>query len=164
MMPVEHRPTPQPANRGYGPGGGVTRLTATEQRVIDAIIEHGSNAAAARVLGIGESTVKNHTSSILDKLDVDSITQAAVLWDRFDRSTKPFDRRRGERRLGGELRAATPTTSTVPRDDAACRHWVLVPLRREGRKTVDEMTAEAMLVSGDAVACQHCKPLQELPG
>lgn len=28
----------------------------------------------------------------------------------------------------------------------------------ENRKTVDEMTAEAMLAGGHAVACQHCKP------
>jgi hypothetical protein len=34
----------------------------------------------------------------------------------------------------------------------------------EGRTEVDEMTAEAMILRGDAVSCQHCKPLQELPG
>jgi hypothetical protein len=28
----------------------------------------------------------------------------------------------------------------------------------EGRRTVDEMTAEAMLVRGDAVSCKHCNP------
>lgn len=27
---------------------------------------------------------------------------------------------------------------------------------------VDEMTAEAMILRGDAVACQHCKPLPDL--
>lgn len=27
-----------------------------------------------------------------------------------------------------------------------------------GLKTVDEMTAEALFVRGDAVLCQHCKP------
>jgi hypothetical protein len=34
----------------------------------------------------------------------------------------------------------------------------------DGVETVDEMTAEAMLVRGDAVPCQHCQPLQGLPG
>lgn len=28
----------------------------------------------------------------------------------------------------------------------------------EGRKMVDEFTAEALLIKGDAVACQHCHP------
>lgn len=28
----------------------------------------------------------------------------------------------------------------------------------EGRKVVDEFTAEALLVRGDAVACKHCGP------
>lgn len=28
----------------------------------------------------------------------------------------------------------------------------------EGRRRVDPMTAEALLVNGDAVACEHCKP------
>lgn len=28
----------------------------------------------------------------------------------------------------------------------------------EGRQTVDEMTAEAMVVRGDAVSCKHCNP------
>jgi hypothetical protein len=28
----------------------------------------------------------------------------------------------------------------------------------EGRQSVDEMTAEAMVARGDAVRCEHCKP------
>lgn len=31
----------------------------------------------------------------------------------------------------------------------------------EGRKTIDEMTAEAMVADGSARRCEHCKP--EIP-
>lgn len=29
----------------------------------------------------------------------------------------------------------------------------------EGRQSVDEMTAEAMVLHGDAVTCKHCHPV-----
>jgi DNA-binding NarL/FixJ family response regulator len=54
------------------------QLTEREQEVLRLLIEGRDNAEIAQALFISPSTVKNHVSSILDKLDVDNRVQAAV--------------------------------------------------------------------------------------
>jgi DNA-binding NarL/FixJ family response regulator len=54
------------------------RLTDRESEVLRRLAAGDSNAEIARVLFIGEGTVKTHVASILRKLDVRDRTQAAV--------------------------------------------------------------------------------------
>lgn len=53
-------------------------LTARERSVLNGIIEGDSNREIALRLGLAEKTVKNHVTSIFDKLGVRDRTQAAV--------------------------------------------------------------------------------------
>ena len=54
------------------------KLTERETEVLRLLALGGANKEIALELGIGESTVKTHVSSILSKLDVPSRTQAAL--------------------------------------------------------------------------------------
>lgn len=56
----------------------VEHLTPREREVLILIAEGKSNKEIARQLGIGERTVRTHTTAILGKLDMVSRTQAAV--------------------------------------------------------------------------------------
>jgi DNA-binding NarL/FixJ family response regulator len=56
----------------------VEQLTPREREVLILIAEGKSNKEIARELGIGERTVRTHTTAILGKLDMVSRTQAAV--------------------------------------------------------------------------------------
>ena len=53
-------------------------LTERETDVLRLLAEGKANKEIARLLGIGERTVKSHVSSILAKLGVQSRTQAAL--------------------------------------------------------------------------------------
>jgi NarL family two-component system response regulator LiaR len=53
-------------------------LTEREVEVLQALAQGKSNKEIARVLNIGEQTVKTHVSHLLRKLDVPSRTQAAL--------------------------------------------------------------------------------------
>jgi DNA-binding NarL/FixJ family response regulator len=53
-------------------------LTDREREVLRLIADGIDNAGIAARLHISQNTVKNHVSSVLDKLDVDNRTQAAV--------------------------------------------------------------------------------------
>jgi DNA-binding NarL/FixJ family response regulator len=54
------------------------RLTAREIDILRHIVRGESNRAIADELTISEATVHNHVASILDKLMLESRTQAAV--------------------------------------------------------------------------------------
>jgi two-component system NarL family response regulator len=54
-------------------------LTAREQEVLALVVEGASNARIARELGIAGSTVKNHISSIFEKLGVTQRTEAVAV-------------------------------------------------------------------------------------
>jgi two-component system, NarL family, response regulator LiaR len=58
--------------------GGIEPLTPRETEVLRLIATGMSNQQIGVTLGIAEKTVKNHTSSILSKLDVLSRTEAAL--------------------------------------------------------------------------------------
>ena len=60
---------------GEGPGP----LTEREREILTLLAQGLDNAAIARRLNLSPSTVKNHVSSILAKLGVESRVQAAVL-------------------------------------------------------------------------------------
>ena len=53
-------------------------LSAREREVLAALSRGRSNREIARVLSLGEQTVKSHVSSILTKLDLQDRTQAAI--------------------------------------------------------------------------------------
>jgi DNA-binding NarL/FixJ family response regulator len=69
LMDLMLRPTPrQPVP-----------LSAQQERVLELIIEGLTNREIAERLSLAEKTVKNYVSTILEKLNVRSRTQAAVL-------------------------------------------------------------------------------------
>jgi DNA-binding NarL/FixJ family response regulator len=56
-----------------------TPLTPRETETLKYVAEGYSNKQIAHVLGISEQTIKNHITSILDKLDANDRTHAVVL-------------------------------------------------------------------------------------
>jgi DNA-binding NarL/FixJ family response regulator len=56
----------------------VTPLTARETEILQHVAAGRANKEIARALGISERTVKNHLSNVMEKLHVNSRTQAAV--------------------------------------------------------------------------------------
>jgi len=59
-------------------------LTDREQEILGLIANGKTNADIARALFLSEGTVRNYVSSILEKLNVEDRTQAAVLALRYD--------------------------------------------------------------------------------
>ncbi|MBG88149.1 MAG: DNA-binding response regulator [Verrucomicrobiales bacterium] len=55
-----------------------SELTSRERGVLDLIVAGNSNKEIAAKLGLAEITVKQHVSSVLDKLNVQDRTQAAT--------------------------------------------------------------------------------------
>lgn len=58
--------------------GGSTRLSKRERAVLTAMADGLSNKGIARRLGISFHTVKFHVASILEKLEVDTRTEAVI--------------------------------------------------------------------------------------
>lgn len=61
-----------------GPGAPERELSEQENRILDLVAAGLTNRQIARRLDIAEQTVKNHVSKLLQKLGVESRTQAAV--------------------------------------------------------------------------------------
>ena len=59
-------------------GGPLARLSARELDVLAELSRGRSNRQIARILSLGEQTVKSYVSSILTKLDLKDRTQAAI--------------------------------------------------------------------------------------
>lgn len=64
-------------------------LTIREHQVALLIAEGWTNRAISRHLGIGESTVKKHTTRVLAKLGVQSRTELAAMWRPTSAFTAP---------------------------------------------------------------------------
>lgn len=73
--------TPVPAETALPPG--LESLTAREREVLCLIAAGSTNREIAEALFISEYTVKNHISSILNRLNLRDRTQAAVLASSF---------------------------------------------------------------------------------
>lgn len=67
----------------------VARLSERERDVLTLLAEGLSNAAIAERLFLSVPTVKEHVSTILDKLDAENRVQAAVLAHKARLATKP---------------------------------------------------------------------------
>jgi len=57
----------------------ITPLSPRQTEILNQIAKGQSNKRIARSLGISEQTVKNHVTSIMDKLDANDRTHAVVL-------------------------------------------------------------------------------------
>ncbi len=65
--------------------GRVASLTPQQQRVLRAVAEGKLNKQIAFDLGIQETTIKQHVSAILRKLELINRTQAGVMWQEVQR-------------------------------------------------------------------------------
>lgn len=59
-----------------GAGQPLPELTEREREILDLMARHYTNPEIAQQLGIGEKTIRNHVSSIFNKLQVASRAQA----------------------------------------------------------------------------------------
>lgn len=66
---------------------GLAALTDREQELLAAYAEHGHLKGVAFSLGITYNTGRAHAKRILRKLDCESIGQAALMYDRWQRGT-----------------------------------------------------------------------------
>ncbi len=66
----------------------IDQLTDADRELLEAYIDFGSYKAAAEELERSVSTVKNRASAIMRKLEVASITQACI---RYDRAVRGVD-------------------------------------------------------------------------
>ncbi|MBA7678756.1 hypothetical protein ES703_87034 [subsurface metagenome] len=57
----------------------ITPLSPRQTEILNQIAKGQPNKRIARTLGISEQTVKNHVTSIMDKLDANDRTHAVVL-------------------------------------------------------------------------------------
>lgn len=66
----------------------ISNLTERDKRILDLLVEFGSNKAIAAVLNLSEVTIKNTITEIYQKVDVkgDRVL-LAVWWDRQTRKT-----------------------------------------------------------------------------
>lgn len=60
-------------------------LSPREADVVDAIVEHGCQKTAARILGLHEHTIAKHLDNARRKAGVSNTVRLAVLWDRYSR-------------------------------------------------------------------------------
>lgn len=64
-------------------------LTKRQRDVVPLLARGMTNSAIADELGVSESTVRLHVSTILERLQLNNRTQVAVWADRFDRGSNP---------------------------------------------------------------------------
>lgn len=57
---------------------GQEDLTPGEQRVLEMVVEHGSNKEIAATLNVSENTIRTHLKNIFDKLGVTDRTSAVI--------------------------------------------------------------------------------------
>lgn len=70
----------QPATAGGS--DPLADLTERERRILDLMADGRTNQQIARVVYLGETTVKHHVSAILHKLQVTRRSEAAAIWAR----------------------------------------------------------------------------------
>lgn len=72
--------TPEP---GAPPDDPFDTLTPRELDILKLLGGAGGNKAIARIVGLGEQTVKKHVSSILRKLDMPDRAAAAAAYEKY---------------------------------------------------------------------------------
>ena len=83
------RPSPSAAiGRPSDVQAKVKCLTAREREVLECLAAGANNRLIASTLGIGEGTVRSHVHVLLQKLQADNRTQAALLWMAAEREKK----------------------------------------------------------------------------
>lgn len=63
----------------------IADLTQEQRRLLELYIEHGSYALVGHYMGLAEQTIKNKAHQIIQILEVASITQACIRYDRANR-------------------------------------------------------------------------------
>lgn len=105
----------------------IKQLTPRETEVLRLVAAGRANKQIAHVLGLREQTVKSHVSHILDKLQADSRTQAALYAVRagivsHQELAEPWPESRGGPAATSALRAASPggpSAASAPRGGPA---------------------------------------------
>jgi two-component system NarL family response regulator len=70
------------SNAAAESGARLSSLTQREHEVLACLADGDNNRTIAQRLGIGEGTVRSHVHVLLQKLQVNNRTQAALLWRR----------------------------------------------------------------------------------
>lgn len=78
---ISHAAIPTPSTQASKAQALVDALTSREKEVLSLIADGLNNREIATTLFLSESTVKNHVSSILSRLEVRDRTQAAILFN-----------------------------------------------------------------------------------
>ncbi|WP_289016080.1 LuxR C-terminal-related transcriptional regulator [uncultured Methylobacterium sp.] len=87
--PLAHPPGQDPDNPKGLLAERLAHLTQQQRRVVRLVRQGMSNKRIAHVLGVGESTVKAHVTTILRKLQLTSRTQVAVIAMTLDPDPSP---------------------------------------------------------------------------
>jgi DNA-binding NarL/FixJ family response regulator len=74
---IEHLGDFVPRAPEHGPAIG--SLSGREKEILEYVAQGAENREIAKILGLSEKTVRNHVSTIFDKLDVSSRARAIVL-------------------------------------------------------------------------------------
>ena len=77
--PLDSQVTRGLINRLRGPSGGAVLLSGREKEVLELAAAGMSNRGIAETLVVAETTVKNHMTSIRDKLDANDRTHAVTI-------------------------------------------------------------------------------------
>lgn len=71
------------------PGADPWNLSEKMRIALTAYVEHASQKAAAHRIGMNEKTLNAHICRAADRMQAVNALQAALMWDRFARGSRP---------------------------------------------------------------------------